>query len=92
VTDELILRTRPSVVEAKRVTKETRDAVLEWLKEGEVSAWSYGQSGVTWHQGGTMHDAYLGEWVVRNPWGEFQRVSDQVLFSRFESVVQAVAE
>lgn len=89
--NELLLRTRPTICEAKRITKESRQDVMEWIK-GTVSAWTYGTTGISWHQDGVMHDAFIGDWVVRNAWGEFHRVTDAVLFSRFESVVGAVSE
>lgn len=91
MTDELLLRTRPSVVEAKRITPENRDTVITWINN-DVAAWSYGTTGVTWHQEDAIHDAFVGDWVVKNAWGEFHRVPDSILFSRFESVVAAVSE
>lgn len=91
MSDELLLRARPTTVEAKRITQENRDAVIEWIKQ-DCSAWTYGTTGITWWQDGDLRDAHLGDWVVRNPWGEVQRISDSALFARFESVVSAVAE
>lgn len=90
--DELLMRSRPTVVEAKRVTVENRDAIIAWINQ-DGHAWPYGTKGVTWHdaeQG--IHDAFVGEWIVKTPWGEYQKVSDAVLFARFESVVAAVSE
>lgn len=91
MTDQLLLRARPTVVVARRITKENRADVIQWLNE-EVSAWTYGTQGITWHQDDAMHDAFLGDWIVRNPWGEYHQVSDAVLFARFEAVVPVVSE
>jgi hypothetical protein len=91
MSDQLLLRSRPTTVEAKRITAETREDVLAWLSQ-EVSAWAYGMRGVTWHQDGVMHDAFIGDWVVKNPWGEYHPVSDAALFSRYESVLPGVSE
>lgn len=89
--ENLLLRQRPTTVQAKRITADSRDDVLDWMK-ADVSAWPYGLTGITWWQDGEIHNAVLGEWVVLNPWGEYRRVSDAALFARYESVVAGVHE
>jgi hypothetical protein len=91
MSDELLLRARPTTVEAKRVTPESRQGIVDWINQ-DRSAWTYGMTGLTWWQDGVIHDAHLGDWVVLTPWGEFQKVSDSVLFARYESIVPAVSE
>lgn len=88
-----LLRTRPTVVEAIRVTPETRDAIVRWINE-TASAWPYGTRGVTWvaPDVGGIADAFVGDWVVKTAFGEFIKVPDSQLFARYEMVVTVVAE
>jgi hypothetical protein len=88
-----LLRTRPSVVEALQVTAENRDQVIDWIGQ-DTSAWSYGTRGLTWvaPDVGGIADAFLGDWVVKTAWGEFVRVSDEAIFSRYESITPVVSE
>lgn len=88
-----MLRTRPTTVEARRVTPETRDAIVRWINV-DGAAWPYGTRGLTWScpDVGGIADAFLGDWVVKTAFGEFARVSDATLFARYEAVVTVVSE
>lgn len=91
-SDVLVLRTRPTTVEARRVTVENRDSILNWINVSS-SAWPYGTRALTWYDPGSgLHDAFTGDWVVKTAFGEFIRVPDEKLFSRYESVVTVVSE
>ena len=89
----LILRHRPTTVQARKVTAENRDSIIAWISQ-DGDAWAYGTRGVTWHDpdSGGIFDAFLGDWIVRTAWGEFRKVSDSLIFARFEAVVVAVSE
>lgn len=92
MSDILLMRTRPTTVEARRVTPDTRDAIVRWINV-DGSAWPYGTQGLTWHDRDTgIRDAFLGDWVVKTAFGEFASVKDAVLFARYEAVVTVVAE
>jgi hypothetical protein len=89
VNETLILRTRPSVVEAKRLTEDTREDLARWC-----GGWPYGVHAIRWfsRDTGTVLEAVLGDWVVRSAFGHFVRVSDSAIFSEYERVSPAVAE
>ena len=91
MTDTLILRTRPSTVEARQVTadQDARRELALW-----VGGWTYGMTHVRWYnaQRGQVVSAGIGEWIVRGPFGEHEPVSDSALFAQYERVLPEVAE
>lgn len=89
MTDTLILRTRPSTVEAKRLTEDNREELARWS-----GGWPYGMSHIRWfsRDTGTVLEAEVGDWVVRSAFGHFVKVSDDALFGTYDRVLPAVAE
>jgi hypothetical protein len=89
VIDTLILRTRPSVVEAKRVSEDDREELARWC-----GGWTYGVHAVRWfsRDTGTVLEAEVGDWIVRSAFGHFVRVSDSALAAEYDRVTPAVAE
>jgi len=89
VTDILVLRTRPTTVEARRLTEDNREELARW-----VSGWTYGVSEVRWldRDNGTVVGVGVGDWIVRTAFGEHKPVKDSVIFSRYESVLPVVSE
>jgi hypothetical protein len=89
VTETLILRTRPTVVEAKFVTEDNREDIARWC-----GGWAWLDGAVRWfsRDTGTVLEAQIGDWVVRSAFGHFVRVSDSTLFSEYERVTPAVTE
>lgn len=86
MSEPLILRTRPTTVEARQVTTETRDEVIQWIAK-DTTAWPYGTRGITWvdTEVGGIADAFIGDWVVKTAFGEIVRVPDSVMFARYEA-------
>jgi len=89
MTDTLVLRTRPTTVEAKQLTADNREELARW-----VSGWTYGVGEVRWfdRDHGRVVGIGVGDWAVRTAFGEFQPVKDSVLFTRYESVLPTVTE
>jgi hypothetical protein len=50
MTETLILRTRPTTVEAKRLTEDNREEIARW-----VGGWTYGMLHVRWLDKDTQH-------------------------------------
>lgn len=89
VTDSVILRTRPSVVEAKQLSEDNREDLARW-----VGGWTHGMSEVRWfdRDSGGVCSAVIGDWIVRTAFGQHKRVSDSALLSQFERVTAVVSE
>ena len=89
MTDTLILRTRPTTVEAKQITDDNRDEVARWC-----GGWAFGYDVVRWfsRDSGTVLDAQVGDWIVRSAFGHFVRVSDDTLLSVYDRINPAVSE
>lgn len=75
-------------MEARRVTTDNRDEIIAWVNR-DSHAWPYGTRGITWHDSryDGLRDAFVGDWVIRTAWGEFQALDDDAVFARFESVI-----
>lgn len=87
--ETLVLRTRPTVVEAKRLTEESAEEIARWC-----GGWKFAVGYVRWfsRDANTVLQAEAGDWVVRNAFGDFVRVSDSAIFSEYEAVVPLVSE
>lgn len=89
MTETLILRTRPTTVEAKRLTEDNREEIARWC-----GGWTFGVTFVRWfsRDSGSVLEAKVGDWVVRSAFGHFVRVSDDALLGTYDRVTPAVAE
>jgi hypothetical protein len=81
------MRYRPATVEVMQVQPGNEIYVATWC------------GGVVAHDrvwivdgDGAAHIAHQGDWIVRNPFGEFSVVKDSRIFGLFDSVLPAVAE
>lgn len=82
-TRPVLLRHRPSVVEAMQVHVGHEAAVAEW--SGGVAV--YGRGVVVWTDTGDLAHADYGDWVIRGPRGNFYPAPDGVIFSEYEAVI-----
>jgi hypothetical protein len=89
VVDTLILRTRPTTVEARQLTEGNRETLARW-----VGGWNYGMSFIRWfdRDTGRVVEAQLGDWIVKTAFGHYKPVPDRVIFSEYDRVNSAVAE
>lgn len=97
MTETLIMRTRPTVVEARRLTQDNRLELAHWVR-----GWTFGVNKIEWINPpargaargtrGAEESAEVGEWIVRCPNGDFKPVPDSVLFSQYERVLPEVRE
>lgn len=89
MTDTVILRTRPTTVEAKQLTEDNREELARW-----VGGWTYAMHEVRWFDSdtGQVVPAAVGDWIVRTAFGHHKRVSDATLLSQYDRVLPAVAE
>jgi hypothetical protein len=89
VTDTLILRTRPTTVEAKLLTDDNREQLARWC-----GGWTYGMKFVRWfsRDSGVVLEAEVGDWIVRSAFGHYVRVSDQTIFAEYDRVHPVVSE
>lgn len=91
MTDDelLILRTRPTTVEARRLSPDNQLEIARW-----AGGWTYGVTAVRWFssKSGQVQEAGLGDWIVKGACGSVDRVSDRVLFSQYERITAAVTE
>lgn len=89
MTQSLILRTRPTVVEAKRLSDDNQEEIARW-----VGGWTYGVTCVRWfdRDTGRIVAAEVGDWIVKTAFGHYKPVSDSAIFQQYERVVPAVTE
>jgi len=89
VSDSLVLRTRPTTVEARRLTEDNQAELARW-----VDGWTVGVDKVRWldRNTGQVVGIERGDWAVRTAFGEHQPIKDSVIFSRYESVLPVVSE
>jgi hypothetical protein len=89
VTEALVLRTRPTTVEAKRLTEDNQEELARW-----VGGWTFGTNFVRWfdRDTGKVAEARVGDWIVRTAFGHHKPVSDAALLSQYDRVLPAVAE
>ena len=89
MSDSLVLRTRPTTVEARRLTEDNQAELARW-----VDGWTFGVNFVRWfdRNTGQVLSVERGDWIVRTAFGEHQPVKDSVIFSRYESVLPVVSE
>lgn len=89
MTDTLILRTRPTTVEAKRLTEDNREELARW-----VSGWTYGMLHVRWLDRDTHHvvSAAVDDWIIKTAFGHYKPISDSAIFSQYDRVTAVVAE
>ena len=89
MSDSLVLRTRPTTVEARRLTEDNQAELARW-----VDGWTFGVNFVRWfdRNTGQVLSVERGDWIVRTAFGEHQPVKDSVIFSRSESVLPVVSE
>ena len=79
--DVLLLRTRPTTVEARRLSVDNRVELARWAR-----GWTYGMTEIRWFdaKSGRVQHAELGQWVVKQANGCIDTVSDSVLFSIYD--------
>ena len=84
-----MLRTRPTTVEARRITEKNRREIAEW-----VTGWTYGMYHVRWFDKDSQQvmTAGIGDWIVRNAFGRFVQTYDRQLWSEYDRIVPAVSE
>jgi hypothetical protein len=91
VTDTLILRTRPTTVEARRFTEDSdREQLARW-----VGGWTHREdTEIRWfdRDTGTVTVAPLGSWIVKTAFGHYKPVSDAAIFAQYDRVGPAVSE
>jgi hypothetical protein len=88
MTETVVLRTRPTTCEAKRLTEDNREELARWTR-----GWTYGVSEVRWfRKDGKVDLARVGEWIVRTAFGEHVPATDAVLAREYERPVTVVAE
>lgn len=82
-----ILKTRPLVVEAVQVTSENRRDLALWC------------DGLPMNGGVAVMDAHrdfrvaqLGDWVIKDAFGEYVPIPDTKIFGRYEGVVAVHSE
>lgn len=89
MTETLVLRTRPTTVEAKRLTEDNREELARWC-----GGWTYGVHHVRWlsRDSNTVLTAEVGDWIIRSAFGHYVRVSDSALFAEYDRVSSVVSE
>ena len=91
MTDTLILRTRPTTVEARRFALSTNaEELSRW-----VGGWTYrGDEEIRWFDRDTGKVALVarGDWIVKTAFGHYKPVSDSAIFAQYERVGPAVSE
>lgn len=94
MSELVLLRARPAVVEARQVTTGNRDEVIAWMAEHGANVWPYGVTGITWsdREVGGIADAFVDDWIVKTATGDFKRVLDSKLAALYERVLTAVSE
>ncbi len=83
-----LLKTRPMVVEAVQVTKDNIADVAAWCGGVPMAGRGVGLYTDT----DDFAHAFLGDWVVKGPFGEFYPAADKVIFAKYEAVVSVVSE
>ena len=89
MNDTLILRTRPTTVEARRFTEDgDAEALSRW-----VGGWTH-EGEVRWFDADTGRVSYVvhGDWIVKTAFGHYKRVTDAAIFSQYERVTPGVSE
>jgi hypothetical protein len=89
VVETLILRTRPTTVEARQLSNENQTTLARW-----VGGWTHGVRQVRWFDKDTGHvlTADTGDWIVKTAFGHYKPVTDALIFSQYDRVTPAVAE
>lgn len=85
MTDTLILRTRPTHVEARQFTADSNvEELARW-----VGGWTHaGDREVRWfdRDTGRVLLAEPGDWIVRTAFGHHKPVSDSMIFTIYEQI------
>lgn len=88
--ETLILRTRPTTVEAKRFTADVdAEELSRW-----VGGWTHGKDAIRWfdRDTGKVTEARLGDWIVKTAFGHYKPQGDASIFSAYDRVTAAVSE
>lgn len=91
MTETIILRTRPTVVEARQLTRDpdNREELARW-----VGGWTYGMSLIRWfdRDTGRVMEAQFDDWLVKTAFGHYKAVPDSVLLSQYDRILPVVTE
>lgn len=91
MTETIILRTRPTTVEARQLTRDpdNREELSRW-----VGGWTYGMSMIRWFdsESGRVMEAQFDDWLIKTAFGHYKPVPDRVLLSQFDRITTVVSE